>query len=185
MTKHVFWAILIGLMVPSFPLFAEGIIVSKTSGSNSFSLVSNSTAAQIVIDSHDAELVSRDANNKDGNNVCRYKSTPMLEDFELYQNIGGLPAGKYTVHCKMAVPNGKLTTQRLFANNNIQYYGYSTDYNANIANGETYGCAGLETVGSNPYNLQEMEVNVVLTQGLQIAVVSVRGEQDICKVLVR
>ncbi len=109
--------------------------------------------------------INRDANNKDGDNVCWYKSSPMPADFSLYQNIAGLPAGKYTVRCRMAVPSGKLTTQRLFANNNVQYYGYASDYVSNIAANEEYSFASLNTLSATPYELAEMEVDVVVSNG--------------------
>ncbi|OQB29058.1 MAG: hypothetical protein BWY08_02179 [Bacteroidetes bacterium ADurb.Bin174] len=108
--------------------------------------------------------INRDATNMDGSNSCWYRSAPSMPDhFELYQEITGLPSGKYTVRCKMSVPNGKITTQRLFANNQVRYYGYTTDYGANIAEGEEYSFAGLET--SSNHRLQEMEVNVVIQAG--------------------
>jgi hypothetical protein len=107
--------------------------------------------------------INNDANNIDGNNVCWYLSTPMPANFELYQNIGGLPAGEYTVRCRMAVDNGKITTQRLFANNNVQYYSYEPDYGANLVAGENYSFAGWTTSGN--FTLQEMQLDVTIAEG--------------------
>ena len=108
--------------------------------------------------------INKDATDMDGNNACWYRSAPsMPAHFELYQEIAGLPAGKYTVRCKMSVPNGKITNQRLFANDHVRYYGYTTDYGANIAAGEAYSFAGLGT--SSNHRLQEMEVDVVIQAG--------------------
>ncbi|MDR2627724.1 MAG: T9SS type A sorting domain-containing protein, partial [Dysgonamonadaceae bacterium] len=122
--------------------------------------------------------INSDANNKDGNNVCWYQWSPMPDNFELYQNVTGLPAGKYKLRCKMSVSNGGITTQRLFANGNVRYYGYSTDYGANIASGEKYGFACFGT--SNDHNLQEMEIDVELAEGetLQLGVRSSNKKKD-------
>jgi len=110
--------------------------------------------------------INNDAADKDGNNACWYQSSPMPGNFELYQNISGLSAGKYTVYCKMAVDNGKLTTQRLFANNNVQYYGYESDYsNANLNTDEEYSFASWLPSTASPLNLREMKVDVVIAQG--------------------
>jgi hypothetical protein len=109
--------------------------------------------------------INRDANEKDGNNVCWYMSTPMPATFELYQNIERLPAGKYTVRCRMAVDDGKLTVQRLFANSSVQYYGYEADYNMNLDKSEQYSFASWNTSGSNPLDLREMKVNVAIANG--------------------
>jgi hypothetical protein len=107
--------------------------------------------------------INNDATNMDGNNVCWYSSTPMPAAFELFQNISGLPAGEYTVRCKMSVPNDVLTTQRLFANSSVQYYGYQTNYGTNLVADEEYTFAGWPTSGT--HNLQEMKVDVTLAEG--------------------
>lgn len=108
--------------------------------------------------------INNDARNKDGNNACWYNSLPNFPPlFELYQNIAGLPAGEYTLRCKMSVPNNMITTQALFANNSIQYYGKESDYGSNIQNGNNVSFAGLSTSGD--HSLQEMAVDVVLGEG--------------------
>ncbi|MDR1810853.1 MAG: glycosyl hydrolase 115 family protein [Prevotella sp.] len=107
--------------------------------------------------------INNDASNIDGNNVCWYSSSPMPDNFELYQNISGLPTGEYTVRCKMAITNNAVTTQRLFANHSVQYYGFGSEYGANIVSGENYSFAGWTT--SSTFNLQEMKVNVVIAEG--------------------
>ncbi len=109
--------------------------------------------------------VNNDATEKDGNNVCWYNSTPMPDNFELYQEIEGLEEGRYTVQCKMAVDNGKITTQRLFANNSVQYYGKESDYGININKDENYTFASWAPSTATPLELREMEVEVDLAQG--------------------
>lgn len=107
--------------------------------------------------------INKDAVGLDGNNVCWYLSSPMPSAFELYQQLEGLPAGKYTVSCKLAVENGKLTTQRLFANNNVQYYGYEMNYGVNLVGGENISYAIWGT--SSNYALMDMKVEVELADG--------------------
>ena len=107
--------------------------------------------------------VNTDASNKDGQNIFWVNSRPMPE-FELYQEVKGLPAGKYVVRCRLDMQNGKLTTQRLFANDNAQYFGSSWDYGTNIDNKENnYSFAGY--LVDDVYNLQELEVTVEIAEG--------------------
>lgn len=115
--------------------------------------------------SGDSYGINSDANEKDGNNACWYQSAPMPTDFELYQNIVGLPAGEYTVSCRLAVDNSKLTTQRLFANNNVQYYGYPNNYIANLNSSEEYSFASWDTPSTSPLGLREMNVNTIIEEG--------------------
>lgn len=106
--------------------------------------------------------INNDATGIDGTNVCWYLSAPMPANFELFQQINGLPAGKYTVRCRMSVGNGQLTNQRLFANNNVQYYGYQGDYRLNMSESENKTFATWST--SSDYMLQEMFVDVELAK---------------------
>jgi hypothetical protein len=109
--------------------------------------------------------INNDAINMMGNNVCWYTSTPtMPANFELYQTLTGLPAGKYTLTCRMAVMDGKISTQRLFANNSVQYFGKETDYGQNIVAGETRTFAGWSYT-SSAYYLKNMSVDVTLDEG--------------------
>lgn len=107
--------------------------------------------------------INKDALGLHGNNVCWYLSTPMPDNFELYQQINDLPAGKYTVKCKMSVDNGKITNQRLFANNNVQYYGYKDDYLLNVPADESKTFATWNT--TSDYTLQELSVDVEIKDG--------------------
>lgn len=54
---------------------------------------------------------------------------PNCPEFTLYQDITGLPAGKYRVNCLLFVQEDRHTTQRLFANNSVQFFGRTEDYN--------------------------------------------------------
>jgi hypothetical protein len=80
--------------------------------------------------------VNSDANGIDGAKHMWVTRTPFVSSYTLYQDVTGLPAGKYRVKCSMFVQDGCIGTQRLFANNNVQYYGSVTDYNRNLTAGE-------------------------------------------------
>ncbi len=108
--------------------------------------------------------INSDATNKEGNNVCWYSSSPLPNNFELYQVIKGLPAGEYTVRCRMGVSsNNVVGTQRLFANNDVQYYGYESNFSYNFTDNENRTFACLD--GTSTFYLQEMEVNTVIKNG--------------------
>jgi polygalacturonase len=109
--------------------------------------------------------INKDACNLEGNSACWYNSNPMPAAFELSQTIAGLPAGEYTVRCKLAVDNGKITTQRLFANNVVQYYGYESNYGNNLNEAETRSFAGWNASTATPLDLREMKVNVAIADG--------------------
>lgn len=85
------------------------------------------------------------------------------ENFEFYQTLAGLPAGTYKVQCLLGVDfPEKHTSQRIFANNNVQYFGKSTDYVAgnNLNTSENYTFAGYspEVVSGSVTVLKEMKV---------------------------
>ncbi len=109
--------------------------------------------------------VNTDANGIDGSKNLWALRTPFVTSYTLYQDITGLPAGKYEVKCSMFVQDGNLTTQRLFANNHVQYYATDFDYLLNLTEGEVNSFAGLST-SPNDYKtglfLKDMSVNVDL-----------------------
>ncbi len=57
-----------------------------------------------------------------GKSLCWYNSDPMPDFFELYQTVTGLEPGDYMVTCKLAIFDDRKSTQRIFANNNVQYF---------------------------------------------------------------
>jgi hypothetical protein len=57
MAKFVFYPVLISLLLFSSSLFAEGIVISRTSGSGSFPLVANNTSAMLVVEGAYADVV--------------------------------------------------------------------------------------------------------------------------------
>ncbi len=107
--------------------------------------------------------ISNDASNKDKNNACWINGNALLPElFEFHQTIEGLPAGTYKVECRLAVDATSLmTTQRLFANNSVQYYGNSTDYISNLTTGETNTFAGYSPSANA---LKEMVVYTTISE---------------------
>lgn len=111
--------------------------------------------------------ISSDATNFEGKSICWYNSTPMPKEFELYQIASDIKPGKYIVRCKLGVFEGTATNQRLFANNNVQYYGKESDYNKNIVDGENATFAGHSwgIKGGSKGELKEMLVHVTINEG--------------------
>lgn len=112
--------------------------------------------------------INQDAANLHGSNVCWINSFPMPEFFELSQTIPAseIEPGTYRVSCMMWMEENKKTSGRLFANNNVQYYGSESDYTRLLTPGEvnTYaGHAGQN--GAGPFNLMPMEVYVTVAEG--------------------
>ncbi|KAA6303009.1 MAG: hypothetical protein EZS26_000904 [Candidatus Ordinivivax streblomastigis] len=108
--------------------------------------------------------VNNDAGNIAGNNACWYYSVPFPNSFDLYQDLPDIPAGKYAVKCRLVVKESRLlTTQRLFANNNVQYFGREEDYGENLTAGENATFAGWIPNGS--FSLKEMQVEVDVHAG--------------------
>ena len=116
--------------------------------------------------------INNDATNYHGNNVCWMNSFPMPYSFELSQTVSAdkLEPGYYLVRCLLWVEEGKKTNCRLFANNNVQYYGYQSDYTNLLADGEINTYAGY--AGGKPDNviLKEMAVCVKVAEGEDLKV---------------
>lgn len=104
----------------------------------------------------------------DGANCCWVYSFPLTEPFTLYQEIKDLPAGKYRVSCSMFVFDIRKTTQRLFANNNVQYFGKESNYTGLLTDGEINTFAGWNFQSDdikNSNSLKDLFVEVELAQG--------------------
>lgn len=116
--------------------------------------------------------LSSDAKGYQGSSICWYNSTPMPNEFELSQTIEDIPAGEYIVRCKLAVFQNRVTNERLFANNVVQYYGPSSAYDKNIVEGESYSFAGYSFAPTNgsAAPLQEMAVKVTVLEGEPLTV---------------
>lgn len=120
----------------------------------------------------DSYGVNNGASNYHGNNVCWMNSVPMPEKFALYQTIPAekLEPGKYVIMCKLWVENGKKTNCRLFANNNVQYYGYDYDYTNLLTPGEINTYANYTGGNTTDFVLKDMEVEVELAEGEDLTI---------------
>ncbi|MDR0541216.1 MAG: glycosyl hydrolase 115 family protein, partial [Dysgonamonadaceae bacterium] len=107
--------------------------------------------------------INNDAVNLAGKNCCWYASSPMPADFELYQIVRGLPAGRYMLSARMAIMDEKFSTQRIFANNNVQYFGAPIHYGQNINESENYAFAGWYSTAAR--YLKDMQVEVEIADG--------------------
>lgn len=143
---------------PDFEYKSEGVLNDGTSfrgtpygWSNTSGIIGNSYG------------INNDAVNLVGNNCNWYTSTPMPANFELYQNINGLPAGEYTLTARMSIVDNKFSTQRLFANNNSQYFGNAQNYGQNITQTENYSFAGWNSTSAS--YLKNMAVDVKINEG--------------------
>ena len=113
--------------------------------------------------------VSSDGLNKHANNVCWFNNAggPMPDNFELYQEIPSdkIEPGRYQVRCRLWAEKGLLGTCRLFANNNVQYFGKPTDYQQNQTEGEEATFAGYDGGANNNFIMYEMVVYVDVDEG--------------------
>ena len=112
--------------------------------------------------------INNDMRNMHGRNGCWFlpKEANMPDGFELYQEIPGgtLPAGRYELRCKLWAQDGFLGTLRLFANNNVQYYGMDIDYDRNLVPGENVSYAGYVGGQDGDFLLQDMYVQFDLAE---------------------
>lgn len=88
----------------------------------------------------------------------------MPENFEFFQTIAKdkLTAGTYKVSCLMGIYSSHMTSQRLFANNNVQFYGKEADYEENKTEDEIYNYAGYIPTDNADIH-KEMTVYITLT----------------------
>jgi len=109
--------------------------------------------------------INNDGSNRHGDNLCWfYNSGGTVPDFfQLSQTVSGLDAGTYRVQCRLWAQSGNLGTVRLFANQNVQYYGKQTDYVSNLTDGEVNTFAGYS--GTSTASLKDMQVVVTIAEG--------------------
>ena len=129
--------------------------------------------------------INHDAVNHYGENVCWYNTRPFPLDFQLYQTIPAskLTPGTYRVRCLLWCKKGDLGTCRLFANNNVQYFGKESDYGMNLTEGETTTFAGHTGTTGATFILEEMEVTATvkadenLTVGIRTSCLKADGTE--------
>lgn len=120
----------------------------------------------------DSYGINQDARNFHGNNVCWINSVPMPDFFSLHQTIPAekLEPGTYLVKCKLWVEVNKKTSCRLFANDNVQYYGTQADYTNLLTEGEQNTYAGYAGGNSSDIVLRDMEVEVYVGKGEDLTI---------------
>ena len=111
--------------------------------------------------------INHDAANHYGENVCWWNTRPFPLDFQFYQTVPAskLKPGTYRVRCLLWCQSGAFGTCRLFANNDVQYFGKESDYNLNLTEGETATFAGYKGTSGATFILQEMEVTTDIEAG--------------------
>ncbi len=107
--------------------------------------------------------INGDASNLVGKNCCWINSGIMPEPYRLYQTVEGLPAGQYRLSCRMANFTDLISTQRLFANKYVTYFGAEEDYGLNLTEGEIAGYAGHTP--TDDAELKPMSVEFTLEEG--------------------
>lgn len=100
-------------------------------------------------------------------NICWFKSSPMPADFELYQTVPAakLTPGIYEVGCLLWNQSGRRGTCRLFAGNQVQYYGNANDYAGILTEGEHSSFAGYQAGNPSNATLHPMRVYVAVHEG--------------------
>lgn len=143
---------------------------SNTSGHNTF-YGWDVTDWSCGTGTNDAQSLEKGGTNIEGTfDICIFGNGAFPAFWELSQNINGLPAGTYKVQARLAVDPAKRTTQRLFANNNVQYQGTALNYvKSQFTAGEINTFAGYT---GSAAALEEMIVytTIVENQPLKIGI---------------
>ena len=105
-----------------------------------------------------------------GLNYCAFTPAgykPMPNDFCLYQTIPArkLQPGTYRVSCLFWSEAGLEGMGRLFANNEVQYYGSIHDYEQNLTPGENNSFASYISEAVDGKSMQELSVTVTVEEG--------------------
>ena len=103
--------------------------------------------------------INSDGANKHGDNSCWFWSKPMPSDFEFYQVIHDLPAGHYRITCRLGCKSGYLGTLRMFAGQNVQYFGKESDYAASVLTEGEHNTFAAHNATSDYNTLQNMFVD--------------------------
>lgn len=98
-----------------------------------------------------SQSLESSANPRDLNfDITVFGNQTFGELWELYQVIdkGQLSAGTYKVQARLAAENAKRTSQRLFANQNVQYHGLASQYVNNLTTNEVNTFAGYPGISN-------------------------------------
>lgn len=143
------------------------------------------THNQSLLGTSTSQGINADGVNKHGNWVAWIGGNKSgLTEFEFSQTISAnqLQAGTYKVQCLMAIgKNGKRVSQRMFANNSVQYFGPYYKYALNKKESENYSFAGYPEFFET--QMKEMEVYVTVANGeslkIGIRTNNMEGDGDI------
>lgn len=117
----------------------------------------------------DSYGLNNDAANPHGTNACWFQPHDdyMPDGFQLSQTIKAesLTPGRYLIQCKLWVEEGLLSNTRLFANDDVQYYGMDYDYRGCLTDGENNTFAGYIGGQSGNYVMQDMWVYTDISEG--------------------
>ncbi len=105
--------------------------------------------------------------------ISGHSSCVMPEDFEFYQVIDkeNLQGGTYKLTCLMGLQSDYHTSQRLFANNNVRFYGLEENYKTNKLKGEIYSYAGhIPTPDADLHRDMKVYVTISDNDSLKIGV---------------
>lgn len=105
-----------------------------------------------------------------GNSYCAFTPSgaqPMPMDFRLYQTIPAekIKPGTYRISCRFWSEAGLEGQGRLFANEQVQYYGAKGTYLQNLTEGERNSFASYISGAVDGTSMQELSVCVTLTEG--------------------
>ncbi len=111
--------------------------------------------------------INNDGSNIHGDNLCWINSSPMPEFFELSQTVPAekLTPGVYEVRCKLWVEVAKKNNCRMFANGEVQYYGYESDYTNLLEPDENVSYGGYAGGQNNNFVLRNLHVRVGVGEG--------------------
>lgn len=143
------------------------------------------THNQSLLGTSTSQGINADGVNKHGNWVAWIGGNKSgLTEFEFSQTINSnqIQAGTYKVQCLMAIgKNGKRVSQRMFANNNVQYFGPYYKYTLNKKESENYSFAGYPEFFET--QMKEMVVYVTIANGeslkMGIRTNNMEGDGDI------
>lgn len=101
--------------------------------------------------------INKDFSNHHGTYGCWISNSAVFPDFfEFHQTVNNLEAGTYKVQCLLSGTK-QPTSQRLFANKNVQYFKSEVDYQQNQTAGEIATFAGYANPAADN-QLSEMAV---------------------------
>ena len=108
--------------------------------------------------------------NMHADNSCWFWNKPMPAQFELSQTIRDLEPGRYRISCRIGAKKDNLGTLRLFAGQDVQYFGSEADYATAVFTPGERNTFAAHT-GTSDYNtLQNMYVDFQVTRQSDISI---------------